>query len=337
MHLLFSYGTLRDPGVQAAVFGRAVACTDDALPGFRVDQVAITDPDVLAASGLDRHPILRPGSPDDVVTGARLELDDDELAAADRYEVDDYTRISVTLASGRAAWAYVAADDAEAVRVQRLLDAQRRAEELFDEIVRRGLIRPGIGERALADEIRDLAAEQFAVRRHWHKRIVRSGENTLTTARDNPEDRVIGDDDIVFLDLGPIFEEWEADFGRTYVLGDDPRKHALRDDLPRIWAAARAHFDAHPEITGEQLHEHVVGLSRDAGWAFGGAIAGHLVGEFPHEKIPGNEVDSYAAPGSVRPMRRNDQSGRRCHWILEVHLVDPAGGFGGFHEQLLDL
>ena len=45
MHLLFSYGTLRDPGVQAAVFGRAVACTDDALPGFRVDQVAITDPD----------------------------------------------------------------------------------------------------------------------------------------------------------------------------------------------------------------------------------------------------------------------------------------------------
>ena len=32
------------------------------------------------------------------------------------------------------------------------------------------------------------------------------------------------DDDILFLDLGPIFAEWEADFGRTYVLGDDPVK-----------------------------------------------------------------------------------------------------------------
>jgi hypothetical protein len=36
-------------------------------------------------------------------------------------------------------------------------------------------------------------------------------------------------------------------------------------------------------------------------------------------------------------MRRNDSSGNRCHWILEVHLVDCAGRFGGFHEELLDL
>ena len=38
---------------------------------------------------------------------------------------------------------------------------------------------------------------------------------------------IIADDDILFLDFGPIFEEWEADFGRTFVLGDD----AVRDLL----------------------------------------------------------------------------------------------------------
>ena len=59
----------------------------------------------------------------------------------------------------------------------------------------------------------------FGITRHWHKRLVRSGKNTLETARDNPPDRVIEDDDIVFLDFGPIFEEWEADFGRIFVLG----------------------------------------------------------------------------------------------------------------------
>jgi Xaa-Pro dipeptidase len=32
---------------------------------------------------------------------------------------------------------------------------------------------------------------------------------------------VIGDDDIVFCDFGPVSEEWEADFGRTFVLGSD--------------------------------------------------------------------------------------------------------------------
>jgi len=122
----------------------------------------------------------------------------------------------------------------EEARAAHLLDAQRKAAELFVEIEQRGLSRAGVGERRVSDEIRDLAAEMFAVTRHWHKRIVHGGENTLATARENPPDRVIADDDIVFVDLGPIFEEWEADFGRTYVLGDDPRKLALRNALPTV-------------------------------------------------------------------------------------------------------
>ena len=86
-------------------------------------------------------------------------------------------------------------------RVDSLLDAQTKAERLFDEVERRGMIRAGIGERALSDEIRDLAAEMFGVTRHWHKRIVRAGENTLETFRANPPDRIIADDDILFLSL----------------------------------------------------------------------------------------------------------------------------------------
>ncbi|MFT4081058.1 MAG: gamma-glutamylcyclotransferase family protein [Nocardioides sp.] len=112
-HRVFSYGTLRQPEVQAAVFGRAVPTTDDALPGFGLGWVRITDPAVVATSGSDRHPILRRGSADGVVTGAYLELDDAELAAADDYEVDDYTRIEVRLASGVTAWVYVAAEEVD--------------------------------------------------------------------------------------------------------------------------------------------------------------------------------------------------------------------------------
>lgn len=225
----------------------------------------------------------------------------------------------------------------EPVRVARLLDAQDKAARLFAEINQRQLVRAGVGERVLSDEIRDLANGMFGKTRHWHKRIVRSGENTLETARDNPPDRVIGDDDIVFLDFGPLFEEWEADFGRTYVLGEDPVKLAIRDDLPTIWEAGRDYFNTHPDITGEELFHHVASVSREHGWVFGGHIAGHLVGEFPHEKIDGAEIDSYVAPGSQLPMRRKDRSGRVCHWILEVHLVDEQRRFGGFHEELLDI
>lgn len=225
----------------------------------------------------------------------------------------------------------------EQVRVQRLVDAQNKAAQLFDEIDQRAMIRPGVGEKQLSEEIHDLAAVMFGVTRHWHRRIVRAGENTLQPFKEHPPDRVIAADDIVFLDLGPIFQEWEADFGRTFVLGNDPAKHAVREALPRVWQAGRDYFGEQPSVTGAQLYDHVVGVARTAGFEWGSPIAGHLVGEFPHKKIVGDGVQWYITPGSNEPLRRDDAAGRPCHWILEVHLVDRPRGFGGFYEQLLDL
>jgi hypothetical protein len=222
-------------------------------------------------------------------------------------------------------------------RASRLLAAQDSAIALFHEVGARGIIAPGQGEGAASDQIRDLANEMFGPTRHWHKRIVRAGPHTLQPYRENPPDRVIEADDIAFADFGPIFEEFEADLGRTYVLGGDPVKRRLAADLPVIFAAGRRYFAARPEITGAELHAEVARLASAAGWSLGGRHAGHLVGEFPHEEIDGDDIESYIAPGNATPMRRRDAAGRVCHWILEIHLTDPAGGFGGFYEQLLDL
>ena len=75
-------------------------------------------------------------------------------------------------------------------------------------------------------------------------------------------------------------------------------------------------------------------LAAEAGWELGGWHAGHLVGEFPHERIDGADVESYVAPANDTPLRRTDKAGRVCHWILEIHLVDRERGFGGFYEKL---
>jgi Xaa-Pro dipeptidase len=88
-------------------------------------------------------------------------------------------------------------DQEDPSRVAQLLDARDKAARLFAEVADWQLVRAGIGERALANEIPDLANHLFGITRHWHKRIVRTGGNTLETARGNPPDRVIGDDDIV--------------------------------------------------------------------------------------------------------------------------------------------
>ena len=68
-------------------------------------------------------------------------------------------------------------------------------------------------------DIYALAEKMYGISTYWHKRIVRAGRNTLLPYAENPPDLTIGEDDILFLDLGPVFEKWEADFGRTFVLG----------------------------------------------------------------------------------------------------------------------
>jgi Gamma-glutamyl cyclotransferase, AIG2-like len=108
--LLFSYGTLRLPEVQLSTFGRLLDGHDDAVVGYRLGWVTITDPHVVATSGSARHPILvEADEPGAVVEGVVLAITAAELTAADGYEVDDYARVRVPLRSGGQAWAYVPA------------------------------------------------------------------------------------------------------------------------------------------------------------------------------------------------------------------------------------
>jgi gamma-glutamylcyclotransferase (GGCT)/AIG2-like uncharacterized protein YtfP len=111
MEYLFSYGTLCEAKVQQAVFGHPVPGTPDAVVGFRLVEVAITDPRAIAISGRAIHTIIDP-SPDDVdqVEGQVLSLSEADLAAADAYEDAAYQRVQARLRSGGAAWVYVRAE-----------------------------------------------------------------------------------------------------------------------------------------------------------------------------------------------------------------------------------
>ncbi|MGH8278450.1 MAG: gamma-glutamylcyclotransferase family protein [Gammaproteobacteria bacterium] len=106
--LLFSYGTLQQRDVQLVTFGRELRGTADQLVGFHQSMVKIADPEVIKTSGKIHHPIVKQtGVIEDRVPGTAFEVTDEELANADKYEVSDYKRVSVTLASGQTAWVYV--------------------------------------------------------------------------------------------------------------------------------------------------------------------------------------------------------------------------------------
>jgi Xaa-Pro dipeptidase len=216
-----------------------------------------------------------------------------------------------------------------------LRDAETKAALLFKEAEVRGLLRPGITEKALNTEVYQLAFELYGIKKYWHKRIVRAGRNTLSPYRENPPDLLIQDDDIVFFDFGPVFEDWEADFGRTFVLGRDPHKLRLRKDIEEAWHKGRTHFDSHPDITGAELYKFILELAEGRGWHYPQAHCGHLIGNFPHEKLQGEELENYIHSQNHTRMRDPDKNGAPRDWILEIHFVDQQRGIGGFFEQLL--
>jgi Xaa-Pro dipeptidase len=216
-----------------------------------------------------------------------------------------------------------------------LITAQNQAQGLFNAVLANGLIRAGKLESELTQEIRELARSQFGCRRDWHKRIVRAGPNTLLTYHDDPADRPIMDDDVVYLDFGPVFGEWEADFGRTYALGGDPVKHRLVGDLAVAFRQGRDLYERTPDLETGQMYDFVCDLARAAGWEFGATTAGHLIGHFPHERPPVNSRRFSIRRGNPQRFREPDADGRPRHWILEIHFVDRARQIGGFYEQLL--
>jgi Xaa-Pro dipeptidase len=228
-------------------------------------------------------------------------------------------------------------EESEDPRANALLDAQRKAQTLFAEIEAKSLIRPGTAESEINESIYALAARMYGISRYWHKRIVRAGRNTLAPYDDNPPDLTVREDDIVFLDLGPVFEAWEADFGRTYVVGNDPLKLKLCRDIEDAFLKGKQHFHEQPDITGAELYGFAEHLAEQAGWEYGGPIAGHLIGVFPHEKIAGDKVSLYVHPKNHGRMCMPDAAGRKRHWILEIHFVDRAREIGGFYEELLTI
>jgi Xaa-Pro dipeptidase len=216
-----------------------------------------------------------------------------------------------------------------------LLEAQNKAQSLFAAVLANGLIQAGKLESELSMDIHALAQSQFGVRRHWHKRIARAGPNTMLTYYDESADRRIAEDDIVYLDFGPVFAEWEADFGRTYALGSDPVKHRLVDDISVAFEQGKDLFQRTPDLTAGQLYDYVAGLAQSAGWEFGAQTAGHLIGQFPHERAPPDTKSLSIRHGNDLQLREPDARGHARHWILEIHFIDRVRQIGGFFEQLL--
>jgi len=145
---------------------------------------------------------------------------------------------------------------------QNLVFAEQKAKELFDLVEKRGLIVAGKSEKELSDEIVKIAKEDFGTEIHWGKKIVRTGINTLQPYSADPPNLIIQKDDILFFDFHPVFEGWEADLGRTYVLGNDERKLKIQKDIEEAWYKGNEWYYNQSELTGAQFFHYAAELAQ---------------------------------------------------------------------------
>lgn len=208
--------------------------------------------------------------------------------------------------------------------------------EIFNAVEKANLIIAGKSEAQLSAEVCNLATEKFGIENHWHKKIVRAGINTLCIYPDNPPDKIIQEDDIVILDFGPIVDGYEADIGRTYVTGSNARKLKIKGDVENAWYETRDWYKKQTSLKSSDMFKYVVEKATEYGYTFGGEIAGHIVGKFPHEQpvdLKSLELDIH--PDNHNDMFLPDANGDKRHWILELLFIDKENEIGGYFEQLL--
>jgi Xaa-Pro aminopeptidase len=177
-------------------------------------------------------------------------------------------------------------------------------------------------------EARDLARAtlaQLGSTGGWRKILIRFGPNTT---KDYPEisDTAVRlrENDIFFIDIGPIWDGTEGDSGGTFVIG-----RAADPDMQRCADAAEQIFDLVQQqwrssgMSGKELYDFAQKATADLGWVLNLGLTGHRLGDFPHKAF----YDGTLARVSIHPSPNL--------WILEVQIRHPVKPFGAFFEDLL--
>lgn len=203
--------------------------------------------------------------------------------------------------------------------VERMLEARERSWAGLRDIAAH--VVPGMSEPeaiAMAGERLKAAGMQ----RIWHPSIIRFGANTLKTFRQrSAPDTVLAENDIFFVDLGPVFEGHEGDVGDTFVVGDDATMHACATAARELFRRGEARW--REGVTGVALYDYVSAEAESLGWRLNHATKGHRVGDYPHAvHKAGNlgDFDAQPVPGL---------------WILEIQIAHPTLPIGAFYEDLL--
>lgn len=183
-------------------------------------------------------------------------------------------------------------------------------------------VKPGMVEEDAVEAARKILKE-VGLLRGWHGIKVRFGPNTLNVfSAPSVPGTVLQENDIFFVDIGPVWRKWEGDAGDTFVVGSDPEMQRAARDVRIIFDRVHAKWRAE-NLTGKALYDYAVEQSEVLGWKLNLDTNGHRLSEFPHEA----HYNGALATTAFKPT--SDL------WVLEIQIRHPARPFGAFYEDLL--
>lgn len=205
--------------------------------------------------------------------------------------------------------------------------ARKLCLEIVEEIILS--LRSGDNEESIQKVIKNKFAFH-GVEKFWHPSKFRIASDTLKTFKDLPDQNIkIKSGDLCFIDVGPIINDHEADFGRTFIF--EPEKldphdlniknkliqanHKVFEQTSQVWK--------NKKLTGIELYHFAEQQAKELGYELNTGMAGHRLGDFPHH------VHTRSSLGEFNQMPVTDL------WVLEIHLRDLNHQQGAFFEDVL--
>lgn len=201
----------------------------------------------------------------------------------------------------------------------KLIDARNLAKEIAYQI--RDRIQPGMSEEQAHGFYKELC-QKNNITKQWHPPKFRFGPNTLLSFKDKSQNYVLQENDIYFIDIGPIINDHEADFGETFYLGNNIEHKRICELQRVIFNEVRDYWQTTYK-SGPELYEFAQDLASSHNVILNNDQDGHRIGDFPHHiyyKGSLQDCELQIIPNA---------------WILEIHIWDKDKRFGAFYEDLL--
>lgn len=198
--------------------------------------------------------------------------------------------------------------------------AQQLTTEICHELAHS--LTPGIYEKE-AHQLFKAIQKKHGIAKLWHPTKIRFGKNTLCKFSDpgGPDQR-LHEGELFIVDVGPIVNGHEGDYGETYRCGGGG--DALISASKQIFKLTEEAWSK-AQLTGPELYEVAHKAAENLGLKLSKHMHGHRLGDFPHHLFH---------KGDLGRFKQTPAAGL---WVLEIHVVDEARERAAFFEDILGL